>query len=236
MSRRRRVGGVPACQCGAAAIEFQIISFMVLVPLLMGVLQLGLLIVAKNTVNVATLAAARAGAASGGDKAAMNHALVLGLAPLHVSVGKRATGVGMNDISSLNYAGVMAATLVASKLDTALYGRISVLNPTTKSFADFGVNQPGVGRVIPVINLMDNATVGGASGQTRAEALLLKIEVRYCQELVVPVIDRMITGVLNGIASGASLEDRACYLLNRVPVSSQAVVRMTVAPVQKALL
>ena len=236
MSARRPVRAVGAHQRGAAAIEFQIISFMVLIPLLMGVLQLGLLIGAKNTVNVATRAAARAGAASGGDKPSMNHALMLGLAPLHASAGKRAAGVGMSDITSANYGPVMAGTLVVSKFNTGLYGSIAVLNPTMKSFNDFGINKPEGGRVIPVTNVLDDNQVGAQSGQTRADALLLKIEVRYCHQLVVPVIDDIITGVLNGFFSGASAQDRACYLLNRVPITGQAVVRMTVPPVQKSLL
>jgi hypothetical protein len=221
---------------GAAALEFQIISFLVLIPLLMGVLQLGLLMVAKNTVNVATLGAARAGAAAGGDKAAMQHALVLGLTPLHASGGKQVAGVGMGDINTGNYTAVMAAAYTESKLSTGLFGRITVLNPTAKAFADFGIDKAGVGRVIPVTNALDNATVGRSSRQTRADSLLLKIEVRYCYKMDVPIIDDIIGSVLAGPLSGTSLEDKACYRLRRVPVTSQAVVRMTVSPVQSALL
>jgi len=235
MTARRPARGAPARQGGAAAIEFQIISVMVLIPLLMGVLQLGLLMIAKNTVNVATLAAARAGAASGGSKAAMNQALVLGLAPLHVAAGKRMANVGMGDINSANYAAVMAGAMSESRLATGFFGKITVLNPTRKSFQDFGVPKNG-GRVIPVTNVLDNNTVGANSGQTRADALLLKIEVRYCVKMDVPVIDDMIVAVMNKITSGTSGPDRICYTAGRVPVTSQAVVRITVPPVEGALL
>lgn len=236
MSARRAASGTHTRQRGAAAVEFQIISIMVLIPLLLGVIQLGLLMIAKNTVNVATLGAARAGAASGGDKDAMKHALMLGLAPLFASSGKLVTGVGMSDIGSVNYAAVMAATLARTKLEMGPFARITVLNPTAKSFADFGVDKPGVGRVIPVTNVMDSNAVGGASGQTRPEALLLKIEVRYCHQLQIPLISDLILKVLNAPLSGASLEDRICYLARRVPIKSQAVVHMTVSPVRGALL
>jgi hypothetical protein len=236
MIARCPASGSRARQRGAATIEFQIISFMVLIPLLMGVLQMGLLVVAKNTINVATLATARAGAASGGNKGAMNHALALGLAPLHVSTGKRISGVGMGDITSANYAAVMGAALAESKLSTVAYGKIRVLNPTTASFKDFGYKHPKLGTVIPVTGVLDNNTVGGSSKQTRADALLLKIEVRYCYEMDVPVINDIISGVMVGLFSGASVEERLCYALKRVPIRSQAVVRMTVPPVQKDLL
>lgn len=223
------------CQRGQGTIEFQIISVLVLFPLLMGVIQMGLLVVSKNTLNVAALAAARAGAASGGDRDAMKHALALGLTPLHASAAKAATGVGMGDITSANYGFVMGEALLASKLTYPLYSSITVLNPTARSFADFGVNNK-LGRVIPVTNVYDNAAIGAQSRQTRADALLLKIEVRYCEELVIPLIKDLILATLNAPLSGASIPDRACYAFGRVPLTSQAIVRMTVPPIQAKLL
>ena len=224
-----------ARQRGAAALEFQIISFMVLVPLFMAVLQMGLLMIAKNTLNVAALGVARAGAASGGSMDAMKHAFRLGIMPLEAGGGKYAAGVGMSDITSANYHIVMPAALARAALFVKTYGSITVLNPTAKSFHDFGVDKPKGKRVIPVTNLVDDATVGKTSQQTRADALLLKIEVRYCQELAVPIINDIITGVLSKIGGGASFNDQFCYAANRIPITSQAVVRMTVAPVQDAM-
>lgn len=208
MNRRR--------QRGQGTLEFQIIAAGVLIPLLMLVLQMGLLIIAKNTLNVATLSAARAGAASGGDRAAMLDALTIGLAPLNVGAK------GMGDLTAANYAPVMTRALVAAKVATLMPGTLTVINPTRQSFADFGVGA-GAGRVIPVINVYDNAQVGAASHQTRAEALLLKIEVRYCQEMIIPIINKMISTF------------SACALVPgnpRLPITSQAIVRMTVPPVE----
>jgi hypothetical protein len=210
---------------------------MVLIPLLMGVLQLGLLMVAKNTVNVAALATARAGGASGGSKAAMNHALALGLVPLHVGSGKSAANVGMGDINSGNYAAVMGAALLASKGYTAAYGKITVLNPTADTYTDFGFKKPNGDIVIPVTGVFDNNQVGPKSGQTRADALLLKIEVRYCQEMVVPLIKDLVREVMTDLLkNNTSIEDMACYAMDRVPLRTQAVVRMTVPPIRKELL
>ena len=229
----RRAGGRARTQRGQGTIEFQIISILVLLPMLMLVLQMGLLIVAKNTLNVATLGAARAGAASGGDKGAMSNALALGLAPLHVSGAKRITGVGTADITAGNYVQVAGAAVVASKAEMVLFSKIKVLNPTAKSFSDFGVPGP-LGIVIPIIGVYDNATVGSASGQTRADALLLKIEVTYCHEMVVPFINDIIAKGVIGL--GASASDIACSLVPGRPgvlLTSQSIVRMTVPPLKK---
>jgi hypothetical protein len=228
LARRRR-------ERGQGTIEFQVVAILVMIPLLMGVLQLGLLVMAKNTLNVAALGAARAGAESGGSRAAMQDALALGLAPLHVGEAKRLTGIGMGDIDAGNYAPVMGAALAESKLNDAVWSRITVLNPTSKSFEDFGVAKNG-DVVIPVTNVYDNDAVGGASGQTRADALLLKIEVRYCHKMDIPIIDKMIFEFMSIPTVGTSAADLICYAAGRSPMVSQAVVRMTVPPRKRDLL
>jgi hypothetical protein len=230
----RRPGSRACSQRGQGTIEFQIVGFMVLLPLLMGVIQMGLLIVSKNTLNVATLGAARAGAASGGDRAAMQNALDIGLAPLHANTAKVSTGVGMADITTGNYAAVMTASLALSKALDKPWSRITVLNPTAKSFLDFGASNK-LGTVIPVTNVYDNAAVGDESRQTRADALLLKIEVRYCEELAIPIIKDLILLELKSPLNAPSADDLLCYMQERVPLKSQAIVRMTVAPIQQKL-
>lgn len=222
-------------QRGQGTIEFQIISVLVLIPLLMGVIQIGLLVVSKNTLNVAALAAARAGAESGGDRAAMQAALDVGLAPLHANAAKLALGVGMNDLTGGlggTYGTVMGSAAGLSKALNVLYSEINVHNPTVQSFNDFGVKTK-LGTIIPVTNVYDNAAVGGQSRQTRAESLLLKIEVNYCEELVIPVIDKIIQATMT---PGLSPQAVACYAKGRVQLTSQAIVRMTVAPIREKLL
>lgn len=223
MNPGRHLSRLPR-QGGQAMIEFYWVGFWVLIPLFLAILQLGLLIMAKNTLNVATLGAARAGAASGGDRGAMKNALALGLAPLFVADARATTGTGTGDITTGNYAPILGAALVKSKAANLL-STITVVNPTKDSFFDFGVKKNG-DTVIPVTNVYDNATLGSRSRQTRADALLLKIEVRYCQPLVVPIAKELV------LAFSAD----ACTAIGATSLRSQAVVRMTTPPRQGALL
>jgi hypothetical protein len=225
-------------QYGQGTIEFQIIAAMILFPLLLFVVQIGLLIMAKNTLNVATLNAARAGAASGIGEAAMKDSLAFGLAPLNATKAKVAVGVGTGEITGGmggNYPAIMGAALVKTRTENMLLARITVLNPTRKAFQDFGQDKAGK-RVIPVTGVYDNGEVGPTSRQTRADALLLKIEVRYCAELAIPIINTIMREVLSSPWSGPSADDLICYGLERMPMNSQAVVRITVPPVRTALI
>lgn len=225
-------------QQGQGTIEFQIIGALVLLPLLLFVVQIGLLVMAKNTLNVATLNAARAGAASGIGETAMKDALAFGLAPLNATQAKMAVGVGTGEVTGGlggNYPAVMAAALAKTRVENAALARITVINPTRKAFEDFGEDRAGK-RVIPVIGVFDNNELGSRSRQTRADALLLKIEVRYCAELAIPIINTVILKALASPMSMPSADDLVCYALERVPINSQAVVRITVPPVRSGLI
>lgn len=225
-------------QRGAASIEFYIIAFWVLVPLLMAILQLGLFMIAKNTVNVATFAAARAGAASGMNRQEMKNALTIGVAPLYVARGmEKVSSAGFADVEA-NYGKVALTAQTAALIDVMnpLNTRISILNPTSKSFKDFGVVRPSdKATVIPVENLHTNNKNGGSSKQQRSDALLLKIEVRYCYEMVVPIINSLVVKVLKEELALPDPLNVACYAKEGVPIVSQAVVRMTVPPNRKNL-
>jgi Flp pilus assembly protein TadG len=208
---------------GAATVEFYIVSFFVFIPLVMAVMQMAMFFVAKNTVNLATFAAARAGAASGGDKSVMRSTFTKAIVPFYANTTA--------EISTSNYVETMLKGYARASVDTfnPIFFKLDILNPTAASFSDFGVAKPGGGgRIIPTTNLSLYNQVGGSSQQTRADALLLKVEARYCYPLIFPVIDKLITKTLIGI--GASLEDIACYEANRIPIKSQAVIRMTEPP------
>ncbi len=227
-------------QRGAATVEFYIVAFFAFIPLLMAILQLGMFMMAKNTVNTAALGVARAGGASGGDKTAMLNAFATGVMPLYASTGlKSVNGSGGDkEVTAGNYPMVYTLAMTRAMTEVRLpTNSITVLNPSAASFRDFGINRAGVGRIIPHTNLdIDRNVVGAASGQTRADALLLKIELRYCYEMVFPIIDAMITQTLR--LTNTSPSDQACYGPNPftkrrgIPIRSQAVVRMTVPPVQ----
>ncbi len=219
-------------QQGAASVEFFVISLAVFIPLMMAVLQMGLFFIAKNTVNLATFAAARAGAATGGSQLEMRKAFLKAVSPLYVGAGLGAVGgSGFKDVSSNNYAVVMGAAYLAAATNLPP-DQITKLNPTAASFRDFGITDPngGSGRVIPVTNLLTDNRVGGSSQQTRADSLLLKVQIKHCYHMIFPVIDKMVSQTLLVLNPTASLIDKGCYALDGIPIASQAVVRMTVPP------
>lgn len=239
MTRAANLVTAVRCQRGAATIEFYIVAFFAFIPLLMAILQMGMFMVAKNTVNTAALAVARAGGASGGDRSAMQRAFANGVMPLYASTGLAALGSGgVKEVTNGNYPLVYAGAIARARLETALWpNQITILNPSAAAFVDFGINQPGVGRIIPHTNMdIDKNIVGASSRQSRADALLLKVELRYCYEMVFPIIDVLITEVLK--LSSADAGAQACYLpkpitgRRGIPIVSQAVVRLTVAPIQ----
>jgi hypothetical protein len=226
--------GAARCQRGAATVEFYIVVFLVMVPMLMAVLQLGLFMVANNTVHVATLNAARAGAASGVDPSEMRRAFASGVAPLYAAGALANIGAGaFADISDHCVTGAGLA-LGTANADVAANpaNKISVLNPTRVAFADFGITHQNQ-RIIPVDNLLYDNTMGGKTKQRRSDALLLKIEAQYCYRMVIPIIDKLVIDVL--VWSSSNRRALACYLQNGVPIISQAVVRMTVPPVESGV-
>jgi hypothetical protein len=219
-------------QKGAASVEFYVVSFFVFIPMVMAVLQLGLFFVAKNTVNLATFAAARAGAAAGGDKTVMANNFAKAIVPLFAN-----TTV---DVSNGNYVAVVSEAYVKARAYMLLpLNSVEILNPTAASFTNFGIPKPGGGgRIIPTTNIMnDNRVLGG---QTRADALLLKIEARFCYPMPIPIIDKMVSTVLLGLDKELPLlpsldpKDIACYSgvggAYGIPIKSQAVIRMTEPP------
>jgi hypothetical protein len=223
-------------QRGAAMVEFSVIAILAFFPLVMAILQLGLFMVAKNTVNTTALNVARAGGATGGDKAAMQRAFASGVAPLYASSGLAKIGAS-KEVTAGNYPVVYGTAMGLALLEMkAPYNTITILSPRQAAFHDFGLNKPGVGVVIPHTNLDDeNGKVGAASGQTRSDALLLKVEVKFCYEMIIPVIDVIISKAITFDPLNA-----ACYLPNKlynkgrgIPIVSQAVVRMTVSPPAK---
>jgi Flp pilus assembly protein TadG len=236
-ARRPLPAGPVRRQRGAASVEFYVVSFFVFIPLLMAVLQLGLFFVAKNTVNLATFAAARAGAVTGGDQGEMKQAFAKAVAPLYVGSGLTVmNNAGFTELSAGNYAQVMGVAYATALFKVNLpMDNIKPLNPTPASFTDFSISNPnGPGRIIPVTNLLTDTRVGTSSKQTRADSLLLKVEVRHCYDMIFPFIDKLV-GELMLKVSLPSI-DSACYAKHPssygIPIVSQAVVRMTVPPIE----
>jgi hypothetical protein len=245
MSARRPLSmWAPRRQDGATSVEFFVI-FIVAITLIMAVLQMGMFMIAKNTVNLATFAAARAGAASGGDVRVMKKTFVDALSGLYVAKGLRLAGsTGLTDVTAGNFTVVNGAAVgyafTAASLPT---NEIKILNPTRAAFTDFGVPNPSGsgGRIIPATGLLTDTAVGAASQQTRADALLLKIRVRHCYEIVMPLIGEAILAAYADSLLLPPPENLPCMLKHPLPdgrmahgvmIESQAVVRMTAPAVE----
>lgn len=118
------------------------------------------------------------------------------------AVGLR--GVLDANINNFNSDRVICGRRVVQQQISNGFAQISVVNPSTTSFSNFGVSgfhdidDKGTIRsvtMIPNDNLMyrdPKVIASGGSGQSIQDANLLKVHVGYCYELVIPFINRMV--------------------------------------------
>ncbi|WP_239483063.1 TadE family protein [Paraburkholderia sp. C35] len=174
-------------------------EFLVVAPLLLFfgfvTVQMVLLYQAKSTLDVAVLEAAREGAVNHGSMNAMQAGLARGLAPLYAR--------------SADATGAQAALLAAQRA-TADGASIDILSPTAAMMRDFArphlyAAEGTTHDEIPNDTLMYRDTTHGAeSGVNVQDANLLKLRVRYCFDLVVPVANKVLyyaTNVIGDIAA-----------------------------------
>jgi hypothetical protein len=194
---------------GAAIVE-TIIALPVLLVVILGAIQFGLIYQAKATLNHAGLQAARAGAVGHADSDAMRKGLARGLLPLY------SPGASLADA---------ARTLARVREDVTSDARIRIVNPTREAFDDFGESTNGI-REIPNDRLYVRSTaIGPRSGLNIQDANLLRIHVTYGYELKVPLINGFLSRLL--LASG-SYDDFERQLLRRgrLPITTTSTVRM----------
>ncbi|HEY6642172.1 phospholipase effector Tle1 domain-containing protein [Povalibacter sp.] len=200
-------------QRGAAIVE-AVIALPILLAVILGAIQFGLIYQAKATLNFAGLQAARAGAVSNAQPEAIRGGLARGLAPLY-SPDASVDGV-VNTIARIN----------ASLLQDA---RIRILNPTREAFEDFAEEVDGV-REIPNDRLHSRSTsVGTLSGMNIQDANLLRVEVTYGYELNVPLVNWFISRVLlstRRAGSGMDAFQQQLLRRGRLPIVTTATVRM----------
>ena len=193
---------------GAALVEFQIAALLVLLPLLLGVIQVALLICGYHALSFAAAEAARAGSVQHASRVAMLTALGDALHPLHIDLTQVTADGGPIDV-------VLAARLRATA-DVLRHAAVERTTPTNTDFEDHGRVLDGR-RVLPNDALEHRAASRGrASGRSLQESNLLRIRVRYCHALVVPLIDRMLPALLKGL--DADPEHQLCYAVGRVPL------------------
>lgn len=168
-------------QSGQAMVEFMIVIPLLLL-ILLGTLQFALIYQAKITLNYAAFEAARAGSLNNAREYAMYNALARALAPIYTHA----------DTIDAYKAGRQQ---IRDEIDNG-YVLIEIVNPTADSFSDFGNTDDGR-TTIPNDNLIyRGATPGSDSSQTIQDANLLKIQVYYCYELMVPFANRILWAMM----------------------------------------
>lgn len=217
-------------QRGVSMVEF-VIVFPVAVMFVLALLQVGLLYMAKQTLNHATFIAARAGSLNNANVDIMRGTMVRGLIPFKQNLTET------NDVIR------MGAARAAAWGDGALYLRVERMNPSPQSFSDFGLTDPATNqRYIPNDNLeWRNANiVGSQSRQNIRDANILKLRTVYGYEMKVPLIAGLVrrvmcsgtTGVgawdvsLLDALSPASTDCLLYYMNGRIPIESFAIIEM----------
>ena len=201
-SLRSRVAG----QRGATIIEFTLALFFGVLPMVLAIFQIAALLVARNTVNLATFMAARQGAVAGAAPAAMNRELARGLVPLYV----RASRGGVTP------ADAVAEAYVAAFADVSALDSLVVHNPTRSDLARLGVLRSGR-RVIP------NDYIEYRSFPVQ-EANVLTISVVHCQPLVVPLAGPALATALRLLNDDP--RQLPCLAAGRAPILARASVAM----------
>ena len=184
-------------QRGNAMTEF-VIVIPVLILLIFGTIQIGLIYSAKVTLNYATFQSARLGATNNATYSALRRGLIRGLAPLYT------TSSDLDGIKTDIALGINSnAQRRDAKSEVDSYTRIIRLSPTTDAFASYSDNTNVDGTVqIPNDNLMFRPSNDSFDGANLQDANLLKIRVQYCYKLMVPIVNRI-------IASLSQLNDNA---------------------------
>ncbi|MEO8308943.1 MAG: TadE/TadG family type IV pilus assembly protein [Pseudomonadota bacterium] len=192
---------------GAAMVEFHIVALFALLPLLLGTLQTGLLLVANHHVDYATFSAARRGAVSHGDPDAIRAEFTRAMVPLFVSA---------NPVSSDNVVPRVIDAYARAAVDVGLHAHFTTLAPDPVAQREFAIEREGEW-VIP-----NDALNYRSSGV--ADANLLKIEVVYCHPLLVPFARELLIGALRTFDHDPW--HHACYATGRVPLRSVGITPM----------
>ncbi|SPE25115.1 TadE family protein [Burkholderiales bacterium] len=217
----------PDAQRGVTMVEFAIVSPLALL-LVLGIVQLGLMLVAKEIVNEAAFVAARAGAVDHAQTTTMTSALQRALVPFYQDT------TDSNDYTRLGTAWVRAQLDLGNPLNLDL----KVLNPSPEAFADFGLSDTQNHTYIPNDSLeyRTHARDGQSSGQSIQDANALKIRVTYAYELKVPLMRVVFQSVMcngpdafgrgGGSGLATALECQQYYSRGRVPIVTYATVQM----------
>lgn len=215
-------------QRGATLVEFVVVVPTVLF-LLLNLIQYGLLYHTKSQLNYAAFEAARAGTTGNADPGAIQVAFIRAMTGYHGG------GTSTSQLAA-SYARAAAE---------APYTRIEILSPTKESFDDYASPELAARlktgkRVIPNSNLAfitcpvdvpgcHNDPRTNASGQTLADANLLKLRITYGipERKQIPLAGRFMNWALDTLNPGDSDAFRQGLVkAGRIPVVTHIVMRM----------
>jgi len=162
------------------------VEFLIVLPLLLmlvlGTLQIAFILHAKVTLNYAAFEAARAGSLNSARMFFMESAVARTLAALYTH---------SDNVTKFKH----GRDRVRQQIDDG-YVRIELVNPAPGAFRDFGVSV-GSDTMIPNDNLIYRGIkLGGESGQTIQDANVIKVQVYYCYELIVPFVNKVMWAMM----------------------------------------
>lgn len=223
MKAQRRL----AYQQGQSMVEFNLaLPFLMPIVLvcLMLVVQWGFIYTAKSTLDAASVEAVRAGTLNHGSSSEITKGLTQGLMPLY------AHGTGLVDITK---------ALAKARIAVGLQADIDIVSPDRKVFNRFKsrVRYPnGSIDEIPNNNLMYRSSkiyqIDNDRKLNLQDANLLKIDVSWCQPLIVPVANKVIENIVSSVWFAPSREQLKCNALGKVTnkaylaITSSAMMRM----------
>ncbi len=230
----------PFRQDGATIVEFTILCPFALL-LVLGIIQLGLMLSAKEVVNEAAFLAARAGAVTNANRDTRTPGNVMR------NVATKALIPFYQDTTDTNDYTRLATALGKATGDTfcvplvRCYLDIEILNPTPEAFQDFGLVSNGSQNhtYIPNDNLEYRSRIPGSNSKlTVQDANALKIKMTYGYEIKVPLMQTVIKSVMCAFDSGVEGFGRGdnvptggsdClqfYNQGRIPIVAYATVQM----------
>jgi hypothetical protein len=202
----RRGRGRRGVERGATLIEFAVALVLGVLPIVLGILQVAALLVARNTVALATFMAARQGAVSGAQPEAMQRELARGLVPLYVRTAR--DGPAPADAVLAAYGAALAEAMALDSL--------VIHNPTRAAFDQWSERRGGR-RVIP----NDSIEFRPPALQ---EANVLAISVVHCQPLAVPIVGPALASALELLDTDP--RHRRCIAAGRAPILARASLVM----------
>ena len=218
-------------QWGQAMAE-TVVVMMVALLLIFGAIQFALFYNAKTTINYATFEATRAGALNYGDRRAIEYAFASGLSPLYASIDQSDSMLDSVDAVKT------ARNKVLNEVREGEFLCMERLNPQSSAFNAHGINDPSgrFGVIIPNDHLKYRSSIDRGSGVSIQDANLLKLKVTYCYPMFVPIISSVIKRLMGVQPDPDPLENwttprlgnfrENCFANDRIPIVSQAIVRM----------